>query len=336
LSNDGRIVGRRVGGRARHIGEPGRERVSDRAHCNIVRIGVLDRDGVAVLCSGWRGRAVSSLGSHEPFQPQRRKCRHVRVRGRAASGDGEIPTDPGPVVQVVCAGAGIRERRLGTDRTPDCIVLVLEIIVAACQWDPLFDLTGWHVVCIHRASHRVAVAAEAFCETVAGIGPAQERVTRPIEDTACRAGTVIADHDLRRVMLLAVDIGVGLLDVQPSCGHVHDRNHFKRISRHSGAGHRCLTDRGKRSVGAKEESRRGIVVVSEIGSVEDSVHGDERPGIGWKYVWPVELIIRCVSDVLDLAAQLVAHPNVSKRTCRGDIRNWSHQGRFKCPMLLLC
>ena len=55
-------------------------------------------------------------------------------------------------------------------------------------------------------------------------------------------------------------------------------------------------------------------MVSEIGSVEDSVHGDERPGIGWKYVWPVELIIRCVSDVLDLAAQLVAHPNVSKRT----------------------
>ena len=65
-------------------------------------------------------------------------------------------------------------------------------------------------------------------------------------------------------------------------------------------------------------------MVSEIGSVEDSVHGDERPGIGWKYVWPVELIIRCVSDVLDLAAQIVAHPNVSKRTCRGDIRKWSH------------
>ncbi len=54
--------------------------------------------------------------------------------------------------------------------------------------------------------------AEDFCETVAGIGPAQERVNRPIEDTACRVGTVVADHDLRRVILLADDIGVGLLD----------------------------------------------------------------------------------------------------------------------------
>ena len=255
MSSDRRIVGRRAGGRARHIDEPGRERVSDRAHCNIVHIRVLDRDRVAVLCSGRRRRAVSSLGGHEPFEPQRRKCRHVRVCGRAASGDGEIPTDPGPVVQVVCAGAGIRERHLGTDRTPDNIELVLEIIVAACQWDELFDLIGWHVVCIHRATHRVAVAAEDFCETVAGIGPAQERVSRPIEDTACRVGTVVADHDLRRVILLADDIGVGLLDDQPRCGHVHDRNHFKRISRRSGAGHRCLADRGKRSVVANEESR---------------------------------------------------------------------------------
>ncbi len=112
-----------------------------------------------------------------------------------------------------CAGAGIRERRLGTDRTPDNIELVLEIIVAACQWDQLFDLIGWRVVCIHRATHRLAVVAEDFCETVAGIGPAQERVNRPIEDTACRVGTVVADLDLRRVILLADDIGVGLLDV---------------------------------------------------------------------------------------------------------------------------
>ena len=144
---------------------------------------------------------------------------------------------------------------MGTDLTPDCIVLVLEIIVAACQWDPLYDLTGWHVVWIHRASHRVAVAAEEFCETIAGIGPAQERVSRPIEDTACRAGTGVADHDLRSVMLLADDIGVGLLDDQPRFGHAHDRNHFKRISRRSGAGHQCLADRGKRRVVAKEKSR---------------------------------------------------------------------------------
>ena len=62
-------------------------------------------------------------------------------------------------------------------------------------------------------------------------------------------------------------------------------------------------------------------MVSEIGSVEDSIHGDQRPGIGWKYVWPVELIIRCIIYVLDLAAQIVAYQNVSKRTCRDDIRN---------------
>ncbi len=73
-------------------------------------------------------------------------------------------------------------------------------------------LSGGDVVCIVRATHRVAVAAEDFCETVAGIGPAQERVSRPIEDTACRVGAVVADHDLRRVILPAGDIGVGLLD----------------------------------------------------------------------------------------------------------------------------
>ncbi len=40
----------------------------------------------------------------------------------------------------------------------------------------------------------------------------------------------------------------------------------------------------------------------------------------------IELIIRCVSDVLDLAAQIVAYPNVSKRTWRrGNIRRWSSQ-----------
>ena len=33
-------------------------------------------------------------------------------------------------------------------------------LLSACQWDELFDLTGWRVVCIHRATHRVAVAAE--------------------------------------------------------------------------------------------------------------------------------------------------------------------------------
>ena len=59
-------------------------------------------------------------------------------------------------VQAQVSGNGILE----TDRTPDHIELVLEIIVAACQCDELFDLTGWHVVCILRATHRVAVAAE--------------------------------------------------------------------------------------------------------------------------------------------------------------------------------
>ena len=58
----------------------------------------------------------------------------------------------------------------------------------------------------------------------------------------------------------------------------------------------------------------GIIVIGKIGSVEDSAHGDERARIAGNYVWRVELIIRCVSDVLDLAAQIVAQPNVSKRT----------------------
>jgi hypothetical protein len=275
LTNNRRVVDRRAGGRARRIAEPGREGVNDRAHCNIVHIRILDRDRVAVLCSGRRRRDISSLGGHERFQPQRRKCRHVRVRGRAASGDGEIPTDTGPVVQGRCAGAGIRERHFGTDRTPDHIELVLVIIVAACQCDELFDLIGWRVVCVVRATHRVAVAAEDFCETEAGIGPAQERVSRPIEDTACRDEAVVADLDLRRVILPAGDIGIGLLDDQPRCGHGHDRNHFKRISRRSGAGHGCLADGGERSI-REGVVRGGIVVRGKIGRVEDSVHGDER------------------------------------------------------------
>ncbi len=67
---------------------------------------------------------------------------------------------PAPLSSRVVEADGIRERRFGTDRTPDYIELVLEIIVAACQWDELFDLTGWRVVCIHSATHRLAVAAE--------------------------------------------------------------------------------------------------------------------------------------------------------------------------------
>jgi hypothetical protein len=171
LSNNCGIVGRGAGGRARHIDEPGRECVSDRAHCDCVYIWVLNRDRVAVLRSGLRRWAVSSFGGHEPFHSQRRKCRHVRVCGRAASGDGKIPTDPGPIVQEVCTAAGIRERRLGTDRTPNVIEFVLIIIVAACQWDPLFNSIGWRVVRIHRATYRLAAAAEGFGEAEAGIRP---------------------------------------------------------------------------------------------------------------------------------------------------------------------
>ena len=44
-----------------------------------------------------------------------------------------------------------------------------------------------------------------------------------------------------------------------------------------------------------------------------------------------ELIKRCVSDVLNLAAQIVAHPNVSKRTCRGNIRRWSRHQHHVAP-----
>jgi hypothetical protein len=169
LSNNHRIVGRRAGGRARHIDEPGRECVSDRAHCNCASVWVLDRDRVAVLRSGRRRRAISSLGGHEPFHSLRRNCRHVRVCGEAASGDGEIPTDPGAIVQEASAAARIRERRLGTDRSPKVIEFVLIVIVAACRWDPLFNLTGRRVVRIHRATHRLAGAAEDFGETEAEI-----------------------------------------------------------------------------------------------------------------------------------------------------------------------
>ena len=62
-------------------------------------------------------------------------------------------------------------------------------------------------------------------------------------------------------------------------------------------------------------------MIGKIGRVENSAHGDERAGIAGNYVCPIELIIRCVSDVLDLAAQIVAYPDVSKRTCRGNIRS---------------
>ena len=257
----------------------------------------------------------------------------MRVRGRGANGDGEIPTDPAPVIQEVCAGAGIGEGHLGTDLTPDCIVVVLEIIVAACEWDPLFDLSRWHVVLIHRASHRVAVAAEDFGEAVAEIGGGQERVTRAIEDTVCRVGTVVADHDMRRVKLLTDDIGVGLLDEQPGFGHAHDRNYCKRISRRSGAGHGCLADGGEHRSRA-DAVRAGRAVRGKIGCVEDAVHGDERAAIAGDGVIREELMNLSVIDVLDLAAQLVAQPNVSKRTCRGDIHKWSHGGRFNYPALL--
>jgi hypothetical protein len=169
LSNNRRVGGRRAGGRARRIDEPGRECVGDRAHCNCARIRVLDGDCVAVLRSGLRRQAVSSLGGHEPFHSHRRNCRHVRVCGRAASGDGEIPTYPGPIVQEDSAAARIRKRRLRTDRTPNVIEFVLIIIVAACRWDPLFNFTGRRVVRIRRATDRIAGAAEDFGETEAEI-----------------------------------------------------------------------------------------------------------------------------------------------------------------------
>ncbi len=257
----------------------------------------------------------------------------MRVGGRGASGDGKIPTDPAPVVQEVCAGAGIGEGHLGTDRTPDCIVIVLEIIVAACEWDPLFDLGRWHVVFIHRASHRVAVSAEDFGEAEAEIGGGQERVTPAIEDTACRVGAVVADHDLRGVKLLTGDIGVGLLDEQPGFGHAHDRNHCKRISHRSGTAHRCLADGGEDRPRADAVGAGGAVRC-KIGRVEDSVHGDEGAAIAGDCVIWEELMNLSVIDVLDLAAQLVAQPNVSKRTRRGDIHKWSHRGRFNYPALL--
>jgi hypothetical protein len=70
-------------------------------------------------------------------------------------------------------------------------------------------------------------------------------------------------------------------------------------------------------------------VRDKIGRVEDPVHGDERAAIAGNCVAREELMNRSVSDVLDLAAQLVAQPNVSKRTCREDIRKWSVRGRVR-------
>src|SRR5881628_2012573 len=107
----------------------------------------------------------------------------MRVCGRFTSGDGETPTEPGPVVLEGCAAiAAIRERHFGTDRTPDKIEPVLQITAGGCQWDELFDFTGWRVVFIVRATHRGAVVEVDLCETVARIEPAQERVSRAIED----------------------------------------------------------------------------------------------------------------------------------------------------------
>jgi hypothetical protein len=45
---------------------------------------------------------------------------------------------------------------------------------------------------------------------------------------------------------------------------------------------------------------------------------------------------RSVSDVLDLAAQLVAQPNVCKRACRGDIRKWSIRRRVRYCDIACC
>jgi hypothetical protein len=185
LSINQRIISRRRSrGRAWYIGKAGRERVSDRAHCNRARIRVPDGDRVPVLRVGLRCRAVSGLGGYESFHSLRRKGRHVRVCGRATCRDGEIPTDPGAIVQWVCAGAHIRERCVGTDGTPDIVVVALEEIVAARQWDQLFNSIGGRIVLIDRASHRLARAAEALSKAVAEIRPRQERIPGAIEDTA--------------------------------------------------------------------------------------------------------------------------------------------------------
>jgi len=325
LSNNHRIVGRRAGGRGWRIDEPCRECVSDRAHCNCARIRVLDRDRVAVLRSGRRRRAVSTLGGYEPFHSLRRNCRHVRVCGGAASGDGEIPTDPGPIVQGFCAAAGIRERRVRTDRTPKVIEEALEIIVAAYRWDPLFDLTGGRVVLIHRATYRLAGVAEAFGETEAGIRPPQERIPGAIEDTAGRGETAISDLDFGVVVLISNNVRVGLLDYEPRRADGYKGHNFVWSNSCAQAGNRGLADRCEHRP-LSDAVRGGRAVRVKIGRVEDSAHGDERAAIAGNCVTRVELMIRSVRDVLDLATQLVAQPDVAKRTCRGDICKWSVRG----------
>jgi len=252
----------------------------------------------------------------------------VRVCGRTASGDGETPTDPGPIVLEVSTGAGVRERYFGTDRTPKVIEEVLVIIVAACQWDPLFDLTGRGVVRIHRATHRLAAIAEDFGEAEAGIRPRQERIPGAIEDTAGRGDTAIGNFDFRGVVLISNDVCIGLLDLERRRADDNDGNNFVWISSCARAGNRGLANRCEHRVRANAV-RGGRAVRCKIGRVEDSVHSDERAAIAGNCVIREELMNRSVSDVLDLAAQLVAQPNVSKRTCRGDIRIWNRRGRVR-------
>ena len=169
----------------------------------------------------------------------------MRVCGRAASGDGEIPTYPGPIVQEDSAAARIRKRRLRTDRTPNVIEFVLIIIVAARQRDPLFNFTGRRVVRIRRATDRLAGVAEDFGETEAEIRPPQERIRGAIEDTAGRGETAIGDLDVRGVVLVSNNVCVGLLDHEPRRGDGYNGNNFVWINSCARTGNRGLADRCK-------------------------------------------------------------------------------------------
>ena len=224
----------------------------------------------------------------------------MRIGGGATCSNAEIPADPGPVILERGADARIRERCFRADKTPNRAVEALVEVVAARQRHPLLDPVGRNVVRIYRATHRLA-GTEDLGEAEAEIGPSEERIPRPIEHSARRAGAIVGDHHFRSVRLISDDIPIGLLNAQTGCADIHDRDDLEWVDRRPGSRDRGLTDRREHCV-RSEVACCCYSVIGKIGRVQRPTHGDERAAVPWNCVRRIELVGRSIGDVLDLAA----------------------------------
>lgn len=224
----------------------------------------------------------------------------MRISGRSARRNVEIPTDPGPVILKGIAAAHVRERHLCTDPMPDLAIEGFVEIVAPRQRGPLFDSVGRYVIWINRATYSVAVA-EDLREAVAGIRALKVGIGGPKKYAVRRTRAAVTNHYIRSVGLVSDDIRIGLLNPKARRGDIHNGDDFKWITRCARAGNRGLANRRENDIGSEVASCCSPVI-SKIGRVQRPRHGDERAAVPWNYARRIELVGVAIRDMLGLAA----------------------------------